>query len=254
MLTHVRRGSGEPLLLIHPLGGEHFIWDPVMDLLAAERDVIALDMPGFGGSPPLADGTEPTPQALARAVTGFMDELGLADAHVAGCSLGGWVAIEVGRFGRARSVTGLCTAGFWSRPLGPRPTPIRKLGRVLLPAVPLLVRTERGRRLALAGSLLHPERVPPDAAARMIRNYVTAPAYEAANNAMRAAVIEDVEALTVPLTLGWAEHDHLVRRPRRPLPGRQVVLRGCGHVPTWDDPPQVARVLLEGSAAESVAA
>ena len=39
-------------------------------------------------------------------------------AHVAGNSLGGWVALELGKAGRALSVAGLCTAGLWSRPLG----------------------------------------------------------------------------------------------------------------------------------------
>jgi pimeloyl-ACP methyl ester carboxylesterase len=45
-LNHVRRGSGEPLVLLHPLGGELVVWEPVLDGLARERDVIAPDMPG----------------------------------------------------------------------------------------------------------------------------------------------------------------------------------------------------------------
>ena len=53
MLSHDRTGSGAPLLLIHPLGGSRVVWEPVMPLLARERDVIAVDLPGFGDSPPL---------------------------------------------------------------------------------------------------------------------------------------------------------------------------------------------------------
>ena len=117
----MRGGSGEPLLLIHPLGGELVVWEPVFERLAAERDVIAVDMPGFGASPPLPAGVEPTPQALAAALAAQLDALGIERAHLAGNSLGGWVALELAKLGRARSVTGLCTAGFWSRPLGPRP-------------------------------------------------------------------------------------------------------------------------------------
>ena len=56
-LAHVRRGSGPPLVLLHALGADAFMWDPVMDRLATERDVLAVDMPGFGGSQPLADGS-----------------------------------------------------------------------------------------------------------------------------------------------------------------------------------------------------
>ena len=122
-LHYVRRGSGEPLVLIHPLGAELVVWEPVMERLARERDVIAVDLPGFGRSPGL-DRT-PTPRMLADAVGGLMDDLGLSRAHVAGNSLGGWVALELAKAGRALSVTGLCTAGLWSRPIGPRPGPRR---------------------------------------------------------------------------------------------------------------------------------
>src|SRR5215210_5822666 len=65
LLNYVRRGRGEPLVLIHPLGGELVVWEPVLARLARDRDVIAMDMPGFGGSPALSNGTVPTPRALA---------------------------------------------------------------------------------------------------------------------------------------------------------------------------------------------
>ena len=62
---------------------------------------------------------------------------------------------------------------------------------------------------------------------------------------MRADVVGDLSDLQVPLTIAWAEFDRLVRN--RPLPDgvlpqgvRQLVLPGCGHVPTWDDPELVA--------------
>lgn len=71
MLNHVRGGRGEPLVLIHPLGAELVVWEPLLDLLARERDVIALDLPGFGGSAPLSNGAGPTPQLLAGSVASF---------------------------------------------------------------------------------------------------------------------------------------------------------------------------------------
>ena len=50
----------------------------------------------------------------------------------------------------------------------------------------------------------------------------------------------------VPVTLAWGELDRLIR-PRDPgIPGaRTVVLEGCGHVPTWDDPGRVTEVILQ---------
>lgn len=248
-LHHVRHGSGEPLLLIHPLGADIVVWEPVLERLAAERDVIAVDLPGFGASAPLPGGAEPTPQALAAAVGRFLDSLGLDRVHVAGNSLGGWVALELAKAGRALTAAGLCSAGFWTRPLGPRDGPdVRRIGRALLPLLPALVRSAAGRRVLLRGSVGHPERVPPAAALRLVRAYVTSPGFDGANAAMRAGFLSDLELIDVPVTLAWGELDRLVRRPRtRPEHWRSLLLRGCGHIPTWDDPAQVSRALLLAS-------
>ena len=88
-LHYIRSGSGEPFVLIHPVGASLVVWEPVVPTLAEHRDVIALDMPGFGRSPALPAGEEPTPRRLAAAVGALLDELGLKTAHLAGNSLGG---------------------------------------------------------------------------------------------------------------------------------------------------------------------
>jgi pimeloyl-ACP methyl ester carboxylesterase len=65
---------------------------------------------------------------------------------------------------------------------------------------------------------------------------------------MRAEVFAGVEDIRVPVTLAWGEHDRVVARPRTRVPDwRTVILHGCGHIPTWDDPDQVARMLLLAS-------
>ena len=66
-LSHQRRGSGPPLLLIHGIGSQWQMWLPVMDRLAQEREVIAVDLPGFGESLPI-DGSAPSVPELARSV------------------------------------------------------------------------------------------------------------------------------------------------------------------------------------------
>ncbi|MBA3262277.1 MAG: alpha/beta fold hydrolase [Thermoleophilaceae bacterium] len=248
-LNYVRRGSGEPLVLIHPLGAELVVWEPVMERLARDRDVIAVDLPGFGGSPGLHNGDAPTPQVLAGTVASLLDDIGVGRAHVAGNSLGGWVALELAKAGRALSVAGLCTAGLWSRPLGPRPgRDVRRVGRRLLPVLPAMLRSAKGRRVVLGGSVAHPERVPPAAAARLVRSYLTSTGYESADTAMRTAVFSGFEHIRVPVTLAWGDLDRVVRRPQQTLPEwRTIMLHGCGHIPTWDDPGQVARALLLAS-------
>ena len=53
LLDFDRAGSGEPLVLLHPLGADRGVWEPVTGLLTEQHDVIAMDMPGFGRSPEL---------------------------------------------------------------------------------------------------------------------------------------------------------------------------------------------------------
>jgi pimeloyl-ACP methyl ester carboxylesterase len=247
MLSFERRGRGEPLVLLHPLGGEWQVWEPVLDVLAAHRDVIALDMPGFGGSAPLPAEVVPTPAELARAIAHAFDALGIEAPHVAGNSLGAWVALELAAARRARSVTVLSPAGLWPRPLAPNGARAHRLARVTLPLLLALVSSAPGRRLVLAKTVSHPERVPAAAARRMVRAYAGATDFERVNAAMRADRFVPAAALDVPVTVAWGALDRVVGRV--PLAGatRTVVLRDCGHVPFWDDPPQVARLLLEGS-------
>jgi len=268
VIAHTRRGSGPPLVLIHALGTDRHMWDPVLDRLAAERDVIAVDMPGFGSSPVLGrgasrrdapawrddtvarrDGGAPAaPADLARAIHAHALALGLDRPHVAGNSLGGWVALELARAGHAQSVTAIAPAGLWAQPLMPKRSTARALARALGPVMPALLRSERGRRAALGGTIAHPERVPYAAALQLVRAYADAPGFEAVNAGMRAGRFAGLGEIRVPLTLAWPEHDRLVGRPRDvPASAREFVLRDCGHMPTWDDPEQVADVLLAGS-------
>jgi pimeloyl-ACP methyl ester carboxylesterase len=146
-------------------------------------------------------------------------------------------------------VTAIAPAGLWATPLAPRRSRARAAARAALPALGLLARWPAARRLALAGTAAYPDRIPAADALRLIRAYATAPGFEAANDAMRAGTFSALDRIGVPITLAWPEHDRLVRRPRRLPPSvRSVDLPGCGHLPTWDDPAAVARVLLEGSA------
>ena len=255
-LNHTRVGEGEPLLLLHSLGGSLIQWSPVLDRLAAEREVIAVDMPGFGESPELPEGVQPRAANLATAVLDFYDSLGIDDKPaVAGISLGGWTAVECARQGGVSAVVALCPAGFWKRsPEASNQTlaRARRSGRAAGALLRPFMWTARGRRQALGRFIYRPERLSPGEATAIARAYVTAPAYDEASALMRAGRVEDLKGIKTPITLAWAEHDTLVRnRPLRdgilPKQVQQVELPGCGHVPTWDDPDLVARVVLAGA-------
>ena len=260
-LNHARLGSGPPLVLLHGLGGELCVWEPVLEPLARDHDVIAVDLPGFGRSRPLPDDVTPTPQALAGAVAGLLDELGIGDAHVAGNSLGGWIALELAKAGRARSVLGLCPAGLWGAPLlraGPGEREVvrgraHRVVRRARPVIPLVMLSPRVRRLVLSPFVAHPDRVPYHAAWRMIRSYARATAYDATSMAMRSDHFTGGERIAVPVTLAFGERDRLVRPTRSSIPGaRSVVLPGCGHIPMWDAPERVVE-LIRATAGEAPA-
>jgi pimeloyl-ACP methyl ester carboxylesterase len=248
-LNHRRAGSGPPLVLLHPLGGSVRSWDPVFDALAAQYDVIAVDLPGFGASPPLPADVVPTPAALAVAVGGLLSSLDVQRPHVAGNSLGGWVSLELAKAGGARSVTAIAPAGLWPGPLAPRGrVNARSAGHALRAAIAVGLRVGPVRRSLLAGVVAHPERLTYEQALRFVRDYVDAPGFTAVNREMRGSHFTGGERISVPVTVAWCDKDRLVSRPRvMPLRARELTLHDCGHVPMTDDPAAVTRVIMLGA-------
>jgi pimeloyl-ACP methyl ester carboxylesterase len=251
-LAHHRTGHGSPLVLLHPLGADRHVWDSLEPLLAARRELIAIDLPGFGESPALAAGEAPTPRAMAAAVATHLRAMGVDRAHVAGNSLGGWVALELGLMGAARSVTGIAPAGLWPEPLLPKAAIAHRLARSLLPAAHWWVATRPGRSVLLSSAVAHPRRVPAAAAQQLVEAYALAPDFVRVNDAMRAGRFEGLERIRCPVTLVWPDHDRLIRRPVWvPDRIRNVVLSDAGHMPVWDAPRALAEVLLTASGGEA---
>ncbi len=247
-----RGEAREPLLLVHGLGASKSVWDPVLPLLAREREVIALDLPGFGAAPSLPAEVEPTAAAMATALREELAARGIERVDVAGNSLGAWVGLELGRQGAARSVTCLSPAGLWRKALGPAKGTSRIWARRLRPLVPLALRVPPLRRRALLTFAARPDNIPPAAGREMVLGWIDADGYDGANKAMRESIFDPAGyPPEVPVTIAWAEEDRLVgppREERRPAGTRFLVLPGVGHTPMWDDPELVARTILEGSA------
>src|SRR5689334_7465461 len=109
ILEHTRTGEGPPLVLLHGVGGRREMWDPIVPLLAAHREVITIDLPGFGATK-LAEGQDHKAAGIAETVADFCAQLGLDRPHYGGNSLRGWVSLEIAKAGRAASVTGIAPA------------------------------------------------------------------------------------------------------------------------------------------------
>lgn len=251
-----RGGGGAALVLLHGLGASRQVWAPVLDLLSPEREVLALDLPGFGEAAALPDGIEPSAANLGAAIHARCEELGVSQPHVAGNSLGGWVALEMGRARWAASATALSPAGLWRQPLGDRRVDSHRWARRLRPIVALALRTRRAREAMLATFAARPAQIPAGIGRQLVLGWIDASGYDGANKAMRTHVFEPSGYPEIPVTLAWGELDRLVAPPRRerwPAGTRYLVLPGVGHTPMWDDPELVARTLLESSSVPSAA-
>jgi pimeloyl-ACP methyl ester carboxylesterase len=255
-LHHVREGAGPPLVLLAGIGSSGAAWLPVVARLAREREVWRLDLPGFGGSEAFADGERRGLEALTDAAARFFAQTGLERPHVAGNSLGGAVALELGRRDLVASVTAISPAGFATWPaqqFAGRSLQLSFfLGGKLRPLAPRILTRPRLRRVLYAQMFAHPERLTPGEAYADLVTMLDSAGF-------RDTLVEldghrFAGEIGVPVTIAWGTRDALLLptqalRARRLLPGaRHVWLRGCGHVPMSDDPEQVARVLLEGSA------
>jgi len=246
-------------VLIHGIGSRWQIWAPVLDRLAAERDVVAVDLPGFAGSP--ASPSARDVPGLVDAVEAFLAELGLDRPHVAGNSLGGGIALELARRGAVASATAISPIGFWTerelRWCQASLTRSRKLGRLADPVLPTLLASTLGRDLTFWQVLARPSRMSPEEGIASVRALIAAPAFDEVLASFTAYRFRDPEQLRgTRVTVAWGDRDFLLlhrqaRRAQRLLPGGEhVTLPRCGHAPFTDDPELVARVLLAGSAEE----
>ena len=250
-MHHVREGAGPPLVLIGGTACDWRVWRPVLGRLSAARDVVAVDLPGFGGTPPLQD-EAPTPAALARAVAGLLDELGIERAQVAGSSLGGAVAIELARLGRATSTCALAPIGLWT----PRGSAWVQL---LIRASAAFIRAPLGVRAAIASNPLSRTLGYAHVVARpwalsrqdaLALSSVAIPGLEAILAAYRDYRLPGGDGSRI--TVAWGTRDRLLlprQAPRaaRVLPGARVVsLPGAGHLAMFDVPDEVAALILGG--------
>jgi pimeloyl-ACP methyl ester carboxylesterase len=256
-LAFDRAGHGEPLLLLHGHGLSRRSWDRVVPSLSAERDVIAVDLPGHGESPLQPRGGGWTPADMAAAVAQLLDQLKLDKVHVVGNSIGGWVALELARLGRAETVTALSPGGLWGRwaPLAIRTTmrQARLNARIVRRLTPGAPRNRLTTALFMAQATGHPFRVPETVARRSIHDLAGARGFGKALRAAERHGFRDGDAIRVPVTVTFGSRDRVLLPPmarrRGQLPAQTTWIKrpGWGHIPMFDQPEAVTSFLLDSS-------
>ena len=234
------------------------MWEPVLGRLEARHEVLAVDLPGFGRSAPLPEGVEPTMSALADALERALDAAGWDRAHIAGNSMGGWLALELGRRGRALCVVAISPAGMWS----PKENAYAKrslrlqhaIACAIAPYADAVTRNRLLRTILFSSVSSRPWRADPAAGAENVRLFAGAPGWEATLAAMHADQPRELGSIGCGVRIVWGSRDTLLL-PRqadrfvREIPNCELVrLSGLGHVPMGDDPGAVADSILQFTA------
>jgi len=254
-LNHVRRGSGSPLLLIHGLGAGWRSWAPILDDLAEHREVIAVDLPGFGETPPLTG--EVSIATLTDAVAEFISEQGLDGVSTVGQSMGGRMVLELARRGVGGDTVSLDPGGFWSDReqlvFGATLRPSIALVRVLRGMLPALLGNPVGRSLLLAQLSARPWALSAETVLPDVRGLADSPSTGAALDALtKGPKQEGAPAGTVPgrVTIGWGRRD-LVTVPKQAARATELFpdaalhwFDRCGHFPQWDAPREATELIL----------
>ncbi|GAB2522933.1 alpha/beta fold hydrolase [Nocardia heshunensis] len=238
-----RSGGGAPLLLLHGVLLTWESWGTVLDDLATEHTVLAPTFPGHWGGPEAA--RPATVAALVDYCERLLDESGWETAHIAGNSLGGWVALELAARGRARSCTAIAPAGLWRTPAAADSLlrkfrafgPLIGLGPDRQPTMPTLLRS-----LLLPLLANRPADVPnPLAKAMTAAITECAIADDLAEDPDLATGFTQLSELKLPTTILLPENDRVLPpHVYRPLASTDTLdvrpLPTLGHVPMLESP------------------
>ena len=237
-LAHDDRGAGRPVVLLHAFPLDRRMWQPQLGPLASAARLIAVDLPGFGDSPPSRGPF--TIDSAADAVSDFLDAGGLTGRVVlGGLSMGGYIALAFARRHPGR-LAGLILADT-------RSEPDDAAGRA-----------KRDEMIALAHSAgvsgvidqMLPKMLAPPARPEVVETVRTVAAGQSpASVAAALAALRDrpdataaLGAITVPTLILVGEHDAITppvmaQVLAAKIPGSKLVtIPGAGHLSNLENP------------------
>ncbi len=249
-----RSDAPDHVLLLHGMGCGPWVWRDVAAALPAHLTPVVPALAGHRGGAPLRPGAgQRPPEQMLDDLERRLDALGLARVHVAGNSLGGWLALRLAERGRALSVLCLAPAGGWrpgswgERLLTTRFVVGQRLARRVDRRPRLLLGT-RFRRSLMAPVVHDPARISYDDALAFVRDLGRCEALRAAIGNPEARHLDAVLRLGAPTTIAWSSDDKVLSGPWARegfahLGADEREVPGVGHLPMLDRPEVVAELI-----------
>jgi pimeloyl-ACP methyl ester carboxylesterase len=247
-----------PLVLLHGVTSSGQAWDALSPALSKRFDVFAPSALGHRGGEPVRH-SPTTLSDVVDAAERYLDTNGLDRPHLVGHSMGGFVAIELARRGRAATVTAFSPAGFWTAD-----DPIRTdiahsvrrsalLARWAGPLLKLAVSTNAGRRFMMGTAMLHPERMTRAEARTVIRDHAACTLASVLQLA-ETDIVAPLDPLPCPVTVAWAAEDDILPMAKYQAAVRNrlptalfLTLPDVGHAAMVDDRDLVIHTIERGT-------
>jgi pimeloyl-ACP methyl ester carboxylesterase len=245
-----------PIVLLHGATSSGRVWEPVLPKLSAKHPVFTPTLAGHRGGPPLAGGPAGVVERIVDATCRQLDEAAIETAHMVGNSLGGWIALELARRGRAQSVLALSPAGAWRSPRDLRRLLVLfRAGAVLgrMNDIPDLAANKRVRRILLLLMAEHADRMTSAQVTTTFEDIAKCTALpEILDGARDNGPIKPVSDVGCRMRIAWGLKDRMLPFMRYGAPMLAAVpevefklLPGVGHVPMIDDPDLIANAILD---------
>ncbi len=223
--------------------------------LAKERELIAVDLPGFGETPPPTG--EVSIATLADELTTFIADNDLGEIDLVGSSMGARLVLELARRGVGGAVVALDPGGFWT------PGQLRffsislrasiALVRALQPVLPALTGNPVGRTALLVQFSARPWALPGGVALRELRGFTASPSFDAALDSLVHGPLQEgmpVGSARHRIVIGWGRQDRVcfpsqAKQAQAKFPEAELHwFKRSGHFPHWDEPAEVVEVIL----------
>lgn len=262
-INYAEIGEGPAIVFVHGLGGCWQNWLENMPALAElGHRCIALDLPGFGGTPMPADGEISIP-GYGRLLGEFCAQLGVESCTLVGNSMGGFVAAEVAVAEPAwvERLVLVSAAGISHAAM--RKEPIEVGTRMLAAANPLLLRLDVPamkrpglRKMAFGGVMKHPAKLRRELLVEQLTHTFGSDGFLPAAVALTGYdLLDRLESIRIPTLIVWGHDDLVVPASdsagyaERIAGSRLEVFDDCGHVPMLERPVRFNRLLAEFSPA-----